>query len=123
MAAAAQTEKTQHFGQNLVAVTEQKNEQCCVTLTGRITIDSSPDLRSFLLRKLAFPRCQVLRVDFGDVTYIDTSGLAVLVELLKAARQSAKRMQISGLREKPRYLLEATRLLHLFEEVSSSRIP
>jgi anti-anti-sigma regulatory factor len=54
---------------------------------------------------------------------MDTSGLAVLVEILKAARESSKRFQLSGLRERPRYLLEATRVLHLFEEVDSSCRP
>jgi hypothetical protein len=41
------------------------------------------------------------------------------VELLKASRQSAKRLQLWRLQEGPRYLLEATRLIHLFEEVHS----
>jgi len=48
---------------------------------------------------------------------VDTSGLAVLVETLKAARTVGKAFHLSGLRERPRYLLEATRLLHLFQEV------
>jgi anti-sigma B factor antagonist len=72
----------------------------------------------FLLEKLGSLRCPVFAVDFGEVTYVDTSGLAVLVELLKVARQSAKRLQLWRLREGPRYLLEATRLIHLFEEVN-----
>jgi anti-anti-sigma factor len=56
-------------------------------------------------------------VDFFEVVYVDTSGLALLVEILKAARTQGKTFQVSGLRERPRYLLEATRLLHLFNEV------
>jgi anti-sigma B factor antagonist len=116
---AAQTKEIQHLSQDLVAVSEQSDEECCVTLTGRITIDSAPDLRSFLFRQLRLKTCRVFRVDFGEVIYIDTSGLAVLVESLKAARQSSKQFQLSGLQERPRYLLEATHLLHLFEEVRS----
>jgi anti-anti-sigma factor len=71
-----------------------------------------------LLERLGSLRCPVFAVDFGEVTYVDTSGLAVLVELLKTARQSAKRLQLRRLKEGPRYLLEATRLIHLFEEVN-----
>jgi anti-anti-sigma regulatory factor len=42
----------------------------------------------------------------------------VLLEVLRAARRLNKTFHLSGLRERPRYLLEATRLLHLFDEVS-----
>ncbi len=59
-------------------------------------------------------------MDFREVDYIDTSGLALLVEILKAARTQGKALHVSGLRERPRYLLEATRLLHLFHEVTGN---
>jgi len=57
-------------------------------------------------------------VDLYDVEYLDTSGLAMLIELLRTARVTGKTLQLSGLREKPRYLLEASGLLHLFPEVN-----
>jgi anti-sigma B factor antagonist len=120
---AAPTPEIQYLGQDLTAVSERNEEKCCVKLAGRITIDSSPDLRLFLLRKLGSLACPVFTVDLGEVTYMDTSGLAVLVEFLKAARRSSKRFQLSGLRERPRYLLEATRVLHFFEEVDSACRP
>ena len=69
-----------------------------------------------LLKRLDDPNCQCLLVDFQEVTYIDTSGLAIMVETLRAARARTKKFQLSGLRERQRYLLEATRLLHLFDE-------
>lgn len=87
------------------------------SISGRITIDSSPDLRMLLLQPLQARDCENLTVDFCDVAYVDTSGLAVMLELLRAARGLKKNFRISGLQERPRYLLEATRLLPLFEEV------
>jgi len=88
-----------------------------VELSGRITIDSSPGVHAQLLRRLQSPNCRTLTVDLYDVEYIDTSGLAMLIELLRAARLMGKAFRLSGLREKPRYLLEVTGLLHLFQEV------
>src|ERR1700733_3804661 len=123
MAVAAPTSEIQHLSQDLTAVSERNEEKCCIKLTGRITIDSSPELRLFLLRKLGSLACPVFIVDVAEVTYMDTSGLALLIEFLKAARQSSKRFQLSGLRERPRYLLEAPRVLHFFEEVDSSCRP
>ena|SRR5271154_4113386 len=95
-----------------------RGTECQVSLSGRITIDSSPDLRALLLQRLESPSCQSLTVDFCEVAYVDTSGLAILVEILKAARARGKKFQLSGLRERPRYLLEATRLLPLFDGVN-----
>lgn len=99
-------------------VSEQQSAQCEVSLSGRLTTDSSPSLRTLLLLHVQSPACNRLTVDFCDVAYIDTSGLAILVEVLKATRSQGKAFQLSGLRERPRYLLEATRLLKLFDAVN-----
>jgi anti-sigma B factor antagonist len=101
------------------AVCEPRGTECQVSLSGRLTIDSSADLRVFLLLQLESPSCRILTADFCEVVYVDTSGLAILVEVLKAARVQGKAFQLSGLRNRPRYLLEATRLLRIFHEVNA----
>jgi len=98
------------------AITRDRGDECGISVSGRITIDSSPGLDALLRRSLDSAGCRFLTVDLYDVSYMDTSGLAMLVELLKAARTRGKTLRLSGLREKPRYLLQATRLLHLFQE-------
>ena len=95
---------------------EQQGEQSLAKLDGSITIDSSPGLRRALLRLLKAPESRRLTLDFSQVDYIDTSGLAILIEALRSARQLGKSLQLSGLRERPRYLLESTGLLRLFDE-------
>ena len=110
--------KTVSLDTDIRAVCEQRGAECQLSLSGRITIDSSPDLRALLLRQLESSSCRILTVDFHEVAYVDTSGLAMLVEVLKAARTQGKAFHLSGLQERPRYLLEATRLLHLFHEVT-----
>ena len=110
--------KTVSLDAEIRAVCEQHGDDCQVSLSGRITIDSTPDLRALLLRQVESSSCQTVTVDFREVGYVDTSGLAMLVEILRAARTQGKTFQLSGLQERPRYLLEATRLLHLFHEES-----
>jgi anti-sigma B factor antagonist len=95
---------------------ERHGDESSAKLAGSITIDSSPELRRVLLRMVNAADCRRLTVDFGEVLYIDTSGLAVLIEVLRSARQLGKRLQLSGLRDRPRYLLESTGLLRLFDE-------
>jgi anti-anti-sigma factor len=90
------------------------------SLSGRITVDSAPELRVLLLHLLQSPDLKKLTVDLFDVKYMDTSGLAVLLELLKAARANRKSFYLQRLRDQPRYLLVGTRLLHLFDEVAAS---
>lgn len=101
-------------------VCQQDAIECRVLLRGRITIDSSPHLREVLLERMNSASCQILAVDLDKVEYIDTSGLAVLVETLRAARKQGKQLKLSRLGERPRYLLETTRLLHLFGETSAA---
>ena len=98
---------------------ELKGDTCRVSLTGRITIDSSPRLRTLLLQRLRTPGFERLTLDFAGVDCIDTSGLAILIEALRAARLSGKSVYLSRLGEQPRYLLEATRLLRLFDQVNA----
>jgi anti-sigma B factor antagonist len=100
---------------------QQQGEESFAKLSGGITIDSSPDLRRDVLRMLKSPDCRRLTLDFSEVIYIDTSGLAVLIEILRSARQLGKSFRLSGLRERPRYLLESTGLLRLFDEVPTKQ--
>jgi anti-sigma B factor antagonist len=100
---------------------EQLGERSFARLDGSITIDSSPELRRVLLQILKAPDSMRLELDFSGVDYIDTSGLAVLMEALRSARQLGKSLQLKGLRERPRYLLESTGLLRLFDEAPTKQ--
>jgi anti-sigma B factor antagonist len=114
--------KAMALSEDVEAVFEHRVADCQAVLTGRITIDSSPDLRETLLKQLASPGCRTLTIDFNDVAYVDTSGLAILVEILKAARAQGKEFQLTGLKERPRYLLETTRLLRFFHEANRDTV-
>ena len=90
---------------------------CRVSISGRITIDSSPDLLTLLLQRLESPACESLILDLYDVLYVDTSCLAVLLETLRKARTKKKALYLTGLGDRLRDLLEETRILHMFNEV------
>jgi anti-anti-sigma factor len=88
-----------------------------VAVSGRITIDSSPQLLSVLFQCLSASGRESLIVDLSNAVYMDTSALAVFLETLRAARKLKKTFQLSGLGGRPRYLLEATGFIRLFSEV------
>jgi len=60
-----------------------------------------------------------LSVDLSGVSYIDTSGLATLVEAERRARKQGTKLVLYGLHDQPRYLLEVTHLDRLFESAGS----
>jgi anti-anti-sigma factor len=73
----------------------RRGGDCVVSISGRITIDSSPDLRVLLMQRLEAADCESLTADFYDVVYVDLSGLAVLLEVLRAARGLKKAFHLS----------------------------
>jgi anti-sigma B factor antagonist len=85
-----------------------------VAVHGRITVENSGEMRATLGNALR-AKPAVLHVNLSDVSYIDTSGVATLVEAARIARKQGNRMILEGLHEQPRYLLEVTHLDHLFD--------
>jgi anti-sigma B factor antagonist len=56
-----------------------------------------------------------LTVDLSDVHYMDTSGLATLIEAKRIALQQSTRLILGRLQEQPRFLFSVTDLDHVFE--------
>jgi anti-sigma B factor antagonist len=84
-----------------------------IDVTGDIDMGTSPGLRKTLLESLKkTPR---LVVNMREVRYIDSSGIASLVEVLKEARNKEKRLVLFGLNAAVQEVLQLTRLAKLFE--------
>jgi anti-sigma B factor antagonist len=83
-------------------------------LNGRLTIDSSPELRTKLLIILE-QTPQLVLVDLEHVDFIDSSGLVTLMEALRIARRNKTTLQVNGLHGPVLHLLKLTGLLGLFE--------
>jgi anti-sigma B factor antagonist len=87
-----------------------------VRLSGRIDVDSSPDLRDCLLAILSEePLPRAITVDLAGVPYIETSGIATLIEALRIARHQQTIFRLQGLSGSALRLFEVTGLVALFE--------
>ncbi|NWF98323.1 MAG: STAS domain-containing protein [Nitrospirae bacterium] len=84
-------------------------------ITGDIDMHTSPELREILLSLIKNSRNQCVCVDFSDVTYIDSSGIATFVEGLKAIRTSGSRLFFYGLPENIMEIFRFSRLDRVFE--------
>jgi anti-sigma B factor antagonist len=86
-----------------------------VALSGRLSIDTSPEVRDRLLAILGQRLISAVTIDMTELSYMDCSGLATLVESLKIARERNTTLLFTGLSDGPRYFLEVTGLLYLFQ--------
>jgi anti-sigma B factor antagonist len=84
-------------------------------LRGRVTIDSSPVLRDRLLATLRGQSPAAVIFDFTEVPYIDTSGIATLIEGLKVARNRHIAFCLQGLQGRILHLFEVAGVMTLFQ--------
>jgi anti-sigma B factor antagonist len=86
-----------------------------VSLRGRLSIDTSPEVRDRLLAILGQKFQSSVMIDMAELSYMDCAGIATLVESLKIAREHNTTVFFTGLGDRPRYLLEVTGLLYFFQ--------
>jgi len=97
----------------MMTVTRRQPGTTIVDVAGDIDMGTSPQLRKLLLDSLK--STSRLVVNLGDVRYIDSSGIASLVEVLMKARNSQKRLVLFGLNKTVQEVLQLTRLTTVFE--------
>jgi anti-sigma B factor antagonist len=85
-----------------------------VVMHGRITIENSGEMRR-MLRDALRAKPATVSVDLSDVSYIDTSGLATLVEAVRIARKQGMRLILVGMKDQPHYLFEIIHLDRFFD--------
>ena len=89
-------------------------DQLTIAVTGRVTVDSSPKLRSVILELLRRGAAPVVVIDLCAVSYLDMSGPAVLLEALKASREESVKLRVAGMSGEARNLAEIAQLDTIF---------
>ena len=80
-----------------------------LAIEGEIDLAWSPELRE-ILRTYAEAKCPVLILDFKDVSYVDSSALATLIEYVRDAQRFGGKLAIAQLNERVRTIFEIVRL-------------
>ena len=97
-----------------------RNGACSVVhVKGDIDLKTSPELRGAILDLFAKRGQERVVLDLTGVNYLDSSGIASLVEGLQEAKKHHARFILCGLNEAPRHVLELTRLAKVFEIVNT----
>lgn len=84
-------------------------------VSGDIDLATSPELRKALLRELRDLRMPRVVLNLKAVRYIDSSGVASLVEGLRASRDVGSRFILFGMNTTVREVLQLSKLLKVFE--------
>ena len=84
-------------------------------LSGDIDFANSPLVRDSVLREIRESHTPRVAVNLSQVRYIDSSGVASLIEGLKASRDLGSRFILFGLSRPAREVLQLSRLIKVFE--------
>ena len=95
--------------------TRQFEHATIMDVVGDITLYNSPNIRKALLDLLRNKRVPRVLVNLEKVRYIDSAGVASLVEGLKVSRDLKSGFALYGLTKTTREVLELTRLIRVFE--------
>ena len=98
--------------------TESRNGLMICRVDGDIDINCSPDLKK-IFDKLISQKTPKIVIELSKVTYVDSSGLATLVGILKNMRSYGGKMRLAGMSPKVKSLFEITKLDKLFEIMES----
>ena len=91
--------------------TFEKDGVLVFQVDGEINISTSPELKKQFEKQTS----KKVVVDLLKVGYIDSSGLATLVEILKRTKSQSGALVLSGLSDKVKSLFEITKLDKLFQ--------
>jgi anti-sigma B factor antagonist len=97
--------------------TEVKNDLTVCCVEGEIDINTAPDIKK-AFEKLIAKKTPKIVINLTKVTYVDSSGLATLVEILKNMRAYGGRMRLTNMPHKIKSLFEITKLEKLFEIIA-----
>ncbi len=89
-----------------------------IYLEGEIDLEWSPDLRKILQSKLR-KKTRGLVLDLGGVTYIDSSGLATIVEYLRDAGAFNGKIALANLQGSVRTIFQMVRLNEVIPHFST----
>lgn len=109
-------------GSDLKISVNRVGKDAVVQLAGRVDVDSSPDLRDrlrALMAEEALP--ETISVDLAGVPYIETSGVATLIEALRIARHHQINFRLQGLTGAALRLFQVTGVLALFDANDSGQ--
>ena len=99
---------------DLVPSARTEGDALLATVRGEIDLHNSPELRTALLDLLARANPKKVILNLALVPYMDSSAIAVLVEMLQKLRRAGGKICLTNLQPRVKGLLEIARLDSIF---------
>jgi anti-sigma B factor antagonist len=87
---------------------------CILEIEGEIDAEHSAQLKSAIAKARKDLRKHFI-LDFNRVSFIDSTGLGVLISLMRHLRENGGELRITGIVDEVRSIFEITRLFKVFE--------
>lgn len=100
---------------------EQESGSAVIRVSGDVDMVSSPALLKAAVGLLRDPGTVSLVINLSGVHFIDSAGVASLIEVLQVSRRRRAKLRLACLNDGPRDVLHLTRLLDVFEVHSTER--
>src|SRR5206468_12492578 len=98
----------------VVSSIRRAGDAIVANLRGDIDLHNSPQVRTALLKSLDDNKPKKLVLNLGEVPYMDSSAIAVLVEALQKLRREKGKLYLTHLQPRVKGLLEIARLDTIF---------
>jgi anti-sigma B factor antagonist len=105
-------------GSGLEIETREEAGGIVVSARGEVTVFSSPALRE-QLRKIVEPKPLRVVLDLSDTRYVDSSGVATLVEAMQTIQRYRGKLILAGMNQRVRGVFEIARLDSIFTTAAS----
>jgi len=96
-----------------ISIDKEKNYSV-IKIKGDVDLYSSPELRQQILA-LANKKSTRILIDFLEVKYMDSSGVATLVEALQLSKKNGGKLMLFNLGQPIKDVFELSRLDRVFE--------
>jgi anti-sigma B factor antagonist len=101
--------------------TRKTDQITVISLKGAVDLYSSPEARKAVLGGIKDNKPKLVLVDLSGVSYIDSSGVATLVEGLQMAKESKCDFYLVGLSQAAKEVFELARLDKVFNIFPSEK--
>ena len=101
---------SENFGENGVYI----------NIEGELDLYSTVEVRTKVLKAFDDNRTRMI-LDLGRLTYLDSSGVGILILILQTLRQKKGKLKVLGLGGTPRKVLEMSNIISLIP-LASSRV-
>lgn len=99
---------------DLIPYADQDGTTLTLRIVGDIDLHNSPDLRTALLALSQTGNYKKVIINLSKVLYMDSSAIAVLVEMLQKVRKNAGKICLTNLQPRVKGILEIARLESIF---------